>query len=162
MRSTDGGPGADMVPCPVCGLIVGRQTKASDDQSVVDDPLLPTPISRLCALAAETGSSVGDVPDDDCAGAAGCVAVGVDDQGQVHGMVLLSDALDDGLRADVLAFAVATLAAEPQRVIDAPDGWLAIGRDRLPAARRGVGHLAWHMARSCGRDTPSATFEVLS
>lgn len=142
-------------PCPVCGIGMRPQVTGAGSDSPLDDPLLSTPVARLCAVALQADIQVFDVPADTCPGLAGTVGAGPG-----GGLLGLADDLDDDLRADVLAFGIAVLAAASSTVGSAPEGYLAIGRSRLPAARGGIGHLAWHMARTCGRDTPSATFEL--
>ncbi|ASR36504.1 hypothetical protein BAY61_17510 [Prauserella marina] len=149
-------------PCPVCGVPVGRRPPYAPEHSPIDDPMLTTPSAKLCAVALEGQIRVFDVPVEASEGFGGAVAAGMDDDGSVRGMVGLAEDLDDDLRADVLAFGIAVLAGAMNVVTRSPNGYLAIGRTRLPAAPTGVGHLAWHMARTCGRDTPSATFELVS
>ncbi|PXY22326.1 hypothetical protein BAY60_20870 [Prauserella muralis] len=139
----------------MCGIGMRPGVTGAGGDSPLDDPLLTTPAARLCAVALQAGIQVFDVPADACPGLAGTVGAT-----SGSGLLGLADDLDDDLRADVLAFGIAVLAAAPSAVSSAPEGYLAIGRTRLPAARGGVGHLAWHMARTCGRDTPSATFEL--
>lgn len=152
----------DTLPCPVCGVTVRRDAASNTEGNNIDDPMLATPVARLYAVAAEAGVVVGDIPPDESDGFAGAVAVGFDERSEMHGMVYLAEDLDDDLRADVLAFGIAVLVGDSACVVDTPNRCIGIGRERLPAARKGVGHLAWHMLRSCGRDTYSATFELVS
>jgi hypothetical protein len=114
------------------------------------------------AIAAQVEIKVTDVPKDDTAGLAGFVAVGYDEDGDERGLIGLAEDLDDDLRVDVLAFGIAVFAADSERIANSANSWLGIGRERLSPAKTGVGHLAWHMLHTCGRDTPSATFELVA
>ncbi|MCE7011833.1 hypothetical protein LWC34_54830 [Kibdelosporangium philippinense] len=112
-------------------------------------------------MAEHVGVVLADIVADDATGLAGAMGVGFEDDGQLRALVGLAEDFDDGLRTDVLAFALALFTGEPQRLVKAPGGRLGIGRRRLtPTA--GVGHLAFHLAYSCGRDTSSATFELIA
>jgi hypothetical protein len=151
----------DRTPCPVCGVVLHQEMVGDDGGSNVIDALLSTPMARLCALAMEAGMTIEDISDDEACDLAGAVSVGFDQDGEIHGMLSIAEDLDDDLRTDILAFGIAVYVGEARRIVETPGGYVGIGRDRLPAARRGAGHLAWHMARSCGRDTPSATFDLV-
>lgn len=148
--------------CPVCGVRMGPKVGGNGGESPIDDPLLPTPVARLYAVAAQAGIRVFDMSPQLSEGFAGTVAVGVEHDGELSCMVGLAEDLDDELRADVLAFGIAVLAGATPLVESTPDGFLCIGRNRLPSAATGPGHLAWHMVRTCGQDTSSATFELVS
>lgn len=152
---------ADTVPCPVCGDERLRFLRFDNYGIDIHDPLLTTPVARLCAVAAEMGIMVQDLPADKTDGYAGGVALGSNDKGDIRGMICLSEDLDDGLRADALGFGIAVLIADTGRVANTPDAYLGLGMERLPAARMGAGHLAWHMVRLCGRITSSATLELV-
>ncbi|MEV4317780.1 hypothetical protein [Actinocrispum sp. NPDC049592] len=133
-----------------------------NDSYPADGPLRqPTPLLRIRALAEFTQKHIVNVPKEDAAGTAGFVAIGYDEEGNQRGLIGIAEDLDDGLKADVLAFALAVFAGDSERIANSADGWLAIGRDRLAPAKEGIGYLAWHMLISCGRGTPSATFELL-
>lgn len=147
--------------CPTCGDSGPRRFSFHYFGIDVDDPLLATPVARLCAVAVGFGILVQDLDADQCEGHAGGLAIGFNERGEAYGMICLSEDLDDGLRADALAFGIAVLIADPARVRNTPDAYIGLGRERLPAARRGTGHLVWHMLRLCGRITPSATFELV-
>jgi hypothetical protein len=124
---------------------------------------LPTPLARLYAMALHGDidvtvhdDSTEPWPDD-------IAALATYDK-----IVILSPSLDDDLRADVLAFAVAVCCSievgdtAPEGYIAAPDGYVAIGRERLPDPPKGPGRLARLFAQQCGRDIDSATFRVFS
>ena len=150
-------PDPDTVPCSVCGVVL--RDAGTEPESALSDPLLTTPVARLCAVALEARIAVLDLDSDTTDGLAGAVGVGVDQDGELRGMVALADDLDDALRADVLAFGIAVYISDSARLVRAEEGYLGIGRDRL--AETGIGHLAWHIARSCGSTTTSATFELV-
>lgn len=154
-------PDPDTVPCPVCGVTVRPDSYSESRGSNINDPLLATPLARLYAVAAETNITVEDVGADVAGDLAGAVAAGIDQQGLLRGLIFLSEDLDDDLRADILAFGIALFTGEPDRITDTPNWSVGISRNRLPAAGNGIGHLAWHMLRSCGRNTASATFEII-
>ncbi len=112
----------------------------------------PTPLACLYSLAMETGVRVRDYSRDD--NTAAIVA-----DGRV--IALNTSLADDGLRADVLAMAleVAIVMTNRPGTICAPGGFVVITRSRVPAPAAGLGKFATLMARTCGRDTDSATFE---
>jgi hypothetical protein len=120
-----------------------------------------TPLARLHDTAMQLGIIVvdaadGDGPllDDDTAA---FVACGV--------CIALNPGLDDGLRADVLAMALAlTYAMSPGTTDHAGDitaaaGFALISRAREAKPRSALGSLATEIAREHGRDTASAAFE---
>lgn len=150
-------PDPDAMPCSVCGVVL--RDAGSGSATPLADPLLTTPVARLCAVALESRIAVLDLDADATDGLAGAVGVGVDQDGELRGMVALADDLDDALRADVLAFGIAVYISDAARLVRAEEGYLGIGRERLPET--GIGHLAWHIARSCGTTTTSATFELV-
>jgi hypothetical protein len=124
--------------------------------------LLTTPDARLRALALESGIQVfGDLTGDGSDGVGGAAAVAVQGCGDVHRLAWVAEGLDDGLRVDVLAFAMALLADPDDPVGHARGSQIGIGSERLAAARYGAGHLAWHLAAMCGRVSPSTTFALL-
>ncbi|MPY77860.1 MAG: hypothetical protein GEV04_05070 [Actinophytocola sp.] len=149
---------ADQLPCPVCGLTVGSPLLSKP--GVVHDPSLTSPLARLRALARDVDIEVAELPpelgDDEVAGA---VAIRCDDRAG-RGVVALADGLDDAAKADVLAFGLAVCAVHDQPRDD-PVITVGIRRQRLPPARSGAGHIAWHILRTCGRLTSSATFDVV-
>ena len=121
---------------------------------------LPTPLARLYGTAMTLGIEVRDFPcegpaSDDTAAVVVCGAA----------IALNPDLEGDDLRADVLAMALEIAAvmtnretSEPGEVY-APGGFVVITRNRVPAPETGPGAFATLMARRCGRDTASATFE---
>jgi hypothetical protein len=130
---------------------------------MTDSPLTqPTLLLRMRALADQVEIKVLDVPIEEAAGLAGFVAVGYNDEGDQRGLIGLAEDLDDDLRVDVLAFGIAVFAADSETIANSANSWLGIGRERLTPAKKGVGNLAWHMLHTCGRNTPSATFELVS
>lgn len=130
---------------------------------MTDGPLAqPTPLLRMRALADQVEIKVTDIPTEDAAGLAGFVAVGYTEEGDQRGLIGLAEDLDDDLRVDVLAFGIAVFAADAETIANSSDSWLGIGRERLSPVKNGIGHLAWHMLHTCGRDTPSATFDLVS
>jgi len=151
----------DRQPCPVCGVTLHDESRGSIGGGMLSDSLLNTPLARLYALAVEVDVNVFDLPDDVGSDFAGAVASGYDSDGRMHGLVGLRKDLDDDLRCDVLAFGIAAYVGQPEQISKAPGEMLGIAPSRLPAARDGIGHLAWHMLRTCGRLTTSATFELM-
>jgi hypothetical protein len=157
---TDRAPSS--VPCSGCEVPLRRGLPDECDDYPPDGPLRqPTPLLRVTAMAKDTGMILTGIPADDTGGLAGAIGVGVDETGQLRAVIGLAEDLDEDLRVDVLAFAVALFVGDPDRLVGEPGGRLGVGRERLPSAP-GVGHLAFHMAYSCGRDTHSATFELVS
>jgi hypothetical protein len=143
--------------------IMGERTEdpAGKGDAAIDDPLLTTPLARLMALAMGTNVRVFEVPAAQSAGLAGLVGVGSGTDGEPQCKIGLTDDLDDGLRADVLAFGLAVLVGTPEVLDESPDGVLGISGERLPQAGNGPGNLAWHMLETCGRVSPSATFRLM-
>ncbi|WP_285503395.1 hypothetical protein [Actinokineospora sp. NBRC 105648] len=131
-----------------------------EDNAFLTEELM-TPVGRLYDVADKAHIIVFDVTAEDAEGYAGAVGIGFDEQDTRFGLVGLAEDLDDDLRADVLSFGIAAVVGDAARIMAATDGYLAIERTRRPAAQAGVGHLAWHIARSCGRATPSATFDLV-
>jgi hypothetical protein len=149
------------VPCSGCAVPLQRGVPDDCDDYPADGPMWqPTPLLRITAIAADRGIILTDIPAEDTAGLAGAIGVGTDDAGQLRAVVGLADDLDEDVRIDVIAFAVAVFVGDVDRLVDAPGGRIGLGRERLPSTP-GIGHLAFHMAYSCGRDTPSATFELV-
>jgi hypothetical protein len=122
---------------------------------------LPTPLARLYGTAMKLGIEVRDFPcegapgDDDTAAVVVCGAT-----------IALNPAIEcDDLRADVLAMALEIAAVMTNRdtgdpgEVYAPGGFVLITRNRVPPPGTGPGALATAVARRCGRDTTSATFE---
>jgi hypothetical protein len=146
---------ADKLPCPVCGVTV----RSRDSEA---DPAFNTSWQGIQMAASAAGVNVDMIPPEFCGDEfAGAVSIGFDDAGELRGLVGLAEDLDEELRVDVLAFGVASYVGELARIANTSRGGLGIGRHRLPAARAGAGHLAWHMLRTCGRDNPSATFDLV-
>jgi hypothetical protein len=125
---------------------------------------LPTPLARLYAMAMHGSINVSVYDDSDEPWPDSETAA----LASYDGIVILNPSLDDDLRADVLAFAIAVCCSivigdtAPEGRIAAPDGYVAIGRERLPEPPNGPGRLAKLFARQCGRDIDSATFSVFS
>jgi hypothetical protein len=134
---------------------------AGRGKASIHDPLLTTPLARLMALAMGTGIRVFEVPAVHSVGLAGLVGLGSDADGEPECKIGLTDDLDDDLRADVLAFGLAVLVGTPEVLDESPDGILGISRERLPQAGNGPGNLAWHMLQTCGRESPSTTFQLM-
>lgn len=156
-------PHPDTLPCPVCGITL-RNTALRREPAghTIYDPSLTTPWARMRFLASKAGVTIDELPKDVRAGLGGAVSIGCDEDGVQHALVALAEDLDDNLRTDILAFGLAMVAVEPNLVAYAPGSSLGIRREALPPANSGIGHVAWHMARSCGRDTPSAMFELVN
>jgi hypothetical protein len=121
-----------------------------------------TPLARLHDTAVQLGIIVVDAADDDGPllddDTAAFVACGV--------CIALNPGLDDdGLRADVLAMALAlTYAMNPGTTdhagdITAAGGFVLISRAREAKPRSALGTFATEIAREHGRDTASAAFE---
>ena len=124
-------------------------------------PGLPAPLARLHATAAQLGIIVLDAADDDgpwldddtaaIIGCGECIAINPGLQ-------------DDGLRADVLAMALAITFMSPRKAGRARDittagGIVLISRTREAEPSPGPGKLAAVIARQHGRDAASAAFE---
>jgi hypothetical protein len=160
-RSTETDP--DTRPCPDCGVILRPNAARGSDERLDNGPLQEaTPYLRLSALADKANVYVLDVPQEDADGLAGAIAVGFDKNGELRGMIGLAEDLDEDLCSDVFAFGIAVFVGDTQRITSSTSGSLGIGRERLQPAKKGPGHLAWHMLRTCGRNTPSATFDLES
>lgn len=123
--------------------------------SVLD---LPTPLARLYGLAMEIGVSVASPdagwPDDGILAIVGA-ALDPESEGAERvrnpGAVILTDPrLDDDLCTETLAFAVAILCTQYERVAAAPERFVAIGRERLPEPIMGVATMAREIAARCG------------
>jgi hypothetical protein len=120
-----------------------------------------TPLARLHDTAAQLGIIVVDAVDDDGSllddDTAAFVACGV--------CIAVNPGLDDGLRADVLAMALAltyaksTATADHGGDITAASGFVLISRTRETAPVSALGVLATVIAREHGHDTASAAFE---
>jgi hypothetical protein len=121
-----------------------------------------TPLARLYDTARQAGITVVDAVDDDGPllddDTAAFVACGV--------CIVLNPGLDDdGLRADVLAMALAlTYAMSPSTTghagdITAAGSFALISRTREAEPVSALGMLAAVIAREHGRDTASAAFE---
>ncbi len=122
----------------------------------------PTPLARLHGTAMQLGVIVVDAVDDDGLwldeDTAAIVACGE--------CIALNPGLeDDGLRADVLAMALAlTYIMTPCQTghagdITAAGGFVLISRTRVAEPLPGPGEFATVIAREHGRDTASAAFE---
>jgi len=121
-----------------------------------------TPLARLHGTASRLGIVVLDAADDEGPwlddDSAAIVACGV--------CIALSPGLnDDGLRADVLAMALAVTyvmnprASGPPGDITAAGSFVLISRTRVADPLPGLGELATVIAREHGRNTASAAFE---
>ncbi len=120
-----------------------------------------TPLARLHSTAAQLGIMVLDAADDDgpwLGDDSAAIVVGGD-------VIAINPGLgDDGLRADVLAMALAiTWFARPRETghtadITAASGFILISRTRVAGPLRGPGKLAAVIASQHGRTT-SAAFE---
>lgn len=156
-------PDPDTVPCPDCGLTLGRTRSDHDGEYPDTGPLHEaTPFLRLSALANQIGMDIFPVSEHEAPdGIGGGIAIALDQQGQLRAIVGLAENMDEDLRTDILAFAIAMFVGDTAKIASRPDGYVGIGRKRLKPPKKGVGHLAWHMARTCGRNTLSATFELV-
>jgi hypothetical protein len=121
-----------------------------------------TPLARLHSTATHLGIIVLDAVDDDGPwlddDSAAIVACGE--------LIAINPGLeDDGLRADVLAMALAvTWFTSPRETghtgdITAASGFILISRARVAEPLHGPGKLAGVIASQHGRDTASAAFE---
>jgi len=120
-----------------------------------------TPLARLHDTATQLGVIVVDAVDDDGPllgdDTAAFIACGV--------CIALNPGLDDGLRADVLAMALAlTYALSPAPAdhggdIKAASGFVLISRIRETAPLSALGLLATVIAHEHGHDSASAAFE---
>ena len=120
-----------------------------------------TPLARLHSTAAQLGIMVLDAADDDgpwLDDDSAAIVVGGD-------VIAINPGLgDDGLRADVLAMALAiTWFTSPRETghtadITAASGFILISRTRMAGPLRGPGKLAAVIASQHGR-TASAAFE---
>lgn len=139
------------ITCPLCSRTELR---------LPTHPGFATPLASLTVLAVDSGVDLSDLPEPAAqTGFAGAVAAWRTPDGY-SGLLMLAPDLDNGLRADVLAFGLALLD-KPEQVVAAPRGRVGIRLERLPAAPKGNGHVAWHVAARCGRRTESATFEFV-
>jgi hypothetical protein len=121
-----------------------------------------TPLARLHSTAAHLGIIVLDAADDDgpwLGDGSAAIVVGGD-------LIAVNPGLgDDGLRADVLAMALAvTWFTSPRETghtgdITAASGFILISRTRVAEPSHGPGKLAAVIASQHGRDTASAAFE---
>ncbi|MBE1461366.1 hypothetical protein [Kibdelosporangium phytohabitans] len=153
-------PRQNTTPCPDCGVPLTRPNPADLPNYPIDGALTkPTPYLRVLALAPAANIDVFDfshpIPDE--LGAA--ITLALDDNDQLRATIGLDPHLNEDLRTDLLAFAIALYTAEPERIDNTPNAALGIPKTRVRAARRGAGHLAYHIAFSCGRKTSSATFD---
>jgi hypothetical protein len=120
-----------------------------------------TPLARLNDTARQAGIIVVDAADDDGPllddDTAAFVACGV--------CIVLNPGLDEGMRTDVLAMALAlTYAMSPGKTdhagdITAADGFVLISRTREAEPVSALGLLATVIAHEHGRGTASAAFE---
>lgn len=128
--------------------------------AVPSRPQLATPLTRLTSTARMLGITVLDALDADGPWlddeTAAIVACGV--------CIAISPALDDDMRADVLAMALAASylmsVGEQSRAGDITAANIVlISRTRVAEPPPGPGNLATVIAREHGRDTASAAFE---
>nr|WP_157527205.1 hypothetical protein [Kibdelosporangium sp. MJ126-NF4]CEL13517.1 hypothetical protein [Kibdelosporangium sp. MJ126-NF4]CTQ99202.1 hypothetical protein [Kibdelosporangium sp. MJ126-NF4] len=150
-------------PCPDCGVPLTRPTPANLPNYPADGALTkPTPYLRVVALAAAANIDVFDFPHDIPEELGAAITLALDDNDKLCATVGLDRRLDEDLRTDLLAFAIALYTAEPKRIATTPNAALGITQTRLQPAKHGPGHLAWHMLYSCERVVPSATFTIVS
>ena len=146
---------------PAEDLTASSQANPSEDQPHMPAPP-PTPLARLHDTATQLGITVVDAADDDGPllddDTAAFVACGV--------CIAVNPGLDDdGLRADVLAMALAlTSVMSPGATghggdITAAGGFVLISRTREAEPVSALGLLATVIAREHGHDTASAAFE---
>ena len=151
-------------PCPHCGVeLRGPILTRTTEGAKPDGPLWKhTPLERLTALAADLNVIVQDAPTADTAplDLAGVITVGHIDTGDPRAIVFLAEDLGPDTRTDVLAYAIALLAAYADDIAARSDGILAITKIRRPPENHGPAHLAHHLLWTCGRLAPSAGFRV--
>jgi hypothetical protein len=125
---------------------------------------LPTPLARLYAMALHGDINVivhdnndGIWPSDKVAALA-----------SYDNIVILNPLLEGDLQTDVLVFAISVCCSivvgdtAPEGYVAAPDGYVAISRQRLAYPPKGPGRLATLFAQHCGRDIESANFHIFS
>jgi hypothetical protein len=152
----------DLLPCPVCGFVMGRTRLTSDSTSIKDDPALTTPLQRLSALATAADISVFDISPKGIANLGSIITPGFNTEGTLTWEVYIASDLNDNLHAEILAFSLVTVAEFDELGTDTTNIYTGVLRDRLLAAKTGPGHVAWHILRSCGHNSTSATFGVVS
>jgi hypothetical protein len=152
----------DTKPCPDCGQALPDLHSARRGQSKDNGPLWkPTPLARIWAVAEQAGMRIVDIPKNSTDGLGGAIACALDENEELRGIIFLAEDLDDNTRADILAFGMSVFVGETHRITNTPEGRIGIGRKRLQSAKKGAGHLAWHLLQTCGRTTPSATFSLV-
>jgi hypothetical protein len=149
-------------PCPDCGVALTDPSVQHQPDYPTDGPLRqPTPYLRLAATAEQAGAHIFDLPNDIHPELAAAIALRFDDNDHIHAIISLATDLDEDLRTDVLAYALALYIADPLHIANQPDAILTISRTRLPPTTHGPGHLAWHLLHSCGRNATTATFDLI-
>jgi hypothetical protein len=149
-------------PCPDCGVPLTDPSAQHQPDYPANGPLRqPTPYLRLAATAEQADAHIFDLPNDIHPELAAAIALRFDDNNHIHAIISLATDLEDDLRTDVLAYALALYIADPTHIANQPDAILTISRTRLPPTTHGPGHLAWHLLHSCGRNATTATFDLI-
>lgn len=151
------------VRCPACDDTALRNFFSPDNFGIdLNDPMLTGPIARLYAIALTQGIEVTSISEGTDASRVGLIAVRTISQGKAACRLSLIEDIEDDLLADLLAFGITTLTLEQLKISRLPMGRAWLGRERLRVRHwRQAGHVAWHMARECGRTTTSAMFELI-
>jgi hypothetical protein len=152
-------PGFSSSPrsCPSC-----EGKSVAGPGSLVYDPLLATPFARLCAAALTSGIRILGGLDEEADGdLGGAVGGGGDGDGERYLAIWVRDDMPDDLRVDILAFGIAVAINPYDPIIDSDQPWRGIESQRLDTADSGPGHVAWHLAASCGHHSTSATFALV-
>lgn len=149
--------------CPVCDDTAMQSLFSPDSFGIdFDDPLLASPVARLYAIALMQGIHVATIPAEEGAEQAGVITVRSVGRGKAQRSLGFAEDIEDGLLADLLAFGITIVTLEQARLSRLATGRERIGVERLPVAQwQQTGHVAWHMARRCGRLTTSAMFELI-
>ena len=114
---------------------------------------LPTPLARLYAMALHGDINVSVYDDSDEPWPNDQIAA----IASYDNIIILNPSLDDDLRVDVLAFATAVCCAIVNRrsgsegYLTAPDGYVSIGRGRVPDPQRDRGDWRGYSLRSAAR-----------
>jgi hypothetical protein len=150
-------------PCPDCGVALTDPSVQNQPDYPKDGPLRqPTPYLRLAATAEQAGAHIFDLPTDIHPELVAAIALRFDADNQIQAIISLATDIDENLRTDVLAYALALYTADPLHIANQPDAILTISRTRLPPTTHGPGHLAWHLLHSHGRQIQSATFRLIN
>jgi hypothetical protein len=149
-------------PCPDCCVGLTDPSIQQHLDYPKDGPLRqPTPYLRLAGVAEQASAHIFALPNNIHPNLAAAIALRHDSKDHIHAIISLATNLDEDLRTDLLAYALAIYIADPHQIAGQPDAILTISRTRLPPTQRGPGHLAWHLLHSCGRDAPQPIFDTM-